>query len=1203
MINFNIKTPFEKLQKDPKTIENSKLDSLHKAISVFLKELDANKNKKEHSERLGIINFFKSINYDTQNYKDSDFGFEENNNDLAIKHDENFEVLFETKSGNETIDMLTPENMNVKPLHQLVLYYFRERKKLNNKIKYLIVTNGYTWFIFDSNEFDRVFYRSELKKNFDIFDEKRGTATNTAHFYNDIAKPFIEKTENKIECVYFDLRNYKTKNLQELKPLYKLLSKAKLLKYTEKIDSNKLNEGFFYELLHIMGLEESSGKDTKIVAKKKPDEGSLLENVKAKIESHHVLDEFSKKYQFGKTYEEQLFSISLELVLTWVNRLLFLKLLEGQLFQYNNYNEDFRFLTTNKITDFDILDTLFFEVLNTPVEKRKENIKTRYAGIPYLNSSLFEPSILEKKIAFISSLKDNLKLKLFSGTVLTNEKVDSLPTLEYFLKFLEAYNFASHPEDEVYKEKGELINASVLGLVFEKINGYKDGSFFTPGYITEYMARKSIQSAVIQKFNDIYNLEITNFDELQRYVGRDSYKEEKFIEYNQIINSLKIVDPAVGSGHFLVSVLNELLFLKSQLGLLKSQKCFIEIDNDTVVIKEKNTGELFNYQLTEKKEIIEYKNEIQVSLFNEKKNLIESCLFGVDINPKSVQITRLRLWIELLKNSFYKKNSNNEVELETLPNIDINIKVGNSLISRFELNESLSKALQKSKWNIDSYRNAVNVYRNATNRHEKRQMVELIEEIKSNFRSEISQNDPKVKKLSRIGGEILTLTNQTSMFEMSKEEKKEWKNKIEKLTQESQKLEAEIEAIKNNKIYENAFEWRFEFPEVLDNDGTFIGFDIVIGNPPYVDYREIGTEETKYLKKFRLNYKSQRPNLYQFFIEQAYNLAKNCGVCAFINPNQFLSIDAGFGLRKFLVENTIIKYIDDVSYLKVFPKASTYTVVWSYKKEKDGNYPIRISKCKSKKQLGENQLTVRKNEIVSNGKYLIIASPNQWLILKIEKDKSKLSEYCDMFWGTSKSGYGKLKILEKDLKALSKKELEKYRPILQTRDIKRYYIDWKQEYISSEIYSDNVLKKFKEKNKLLVARMTLQLQAAIDENYSYIGKSTIVHNINSKISKKYLLAILNSKFIDFWYKNYFENTHMSGGYIRYDIPYLKKIPITEISKKQQEPIINKVDEIISLKKQNNQADTSKLETEIDEMIYKLYDLTLDEIKIIEDSFL
>jgi type II restriction/modification system DNA methylase subunit YeeA len=131
-------------------------------------------------------------------------------------------------------------------------------------------------------------------------------------------------------------------------------------------------------------------------------------------------------------------------------------------------------------------------------------------------------------------------------------------------------------------------------------------------------------------------------------------------------------------------------------------------------------------------------------------------------------------------------------------------------------------------------------------------MERLIADIKSDFRTEISLNDPKVKKLRKLQGELFQLTNQGQLFEMSKKEKAEWNRKVKQLTEETKKLETEIEEIKSNKIFENAFEWRFEFPEVLNDDGDFVGFDVVIGNPPYIRQEEIKELKPHFKSKFKL---------------------------------------------------------------------------------------------------------------------------------------------------------------------------------------------------------------------------------------------------------------------------------------------------------------------------------------------------------------
>src|SRR5205085_7509531 len=132
--------------------------------------------------------------------------------------------------------------------------------------------------------------------------------------------------------------------------------------------------------------------------------------------------------------------------------------------------------------------------------------------------------------------------------------------------------------------------------------------------------------------------------------------------------------------------------------------------------------------------IKEEPQRLQETLFHEKEILIENCLFGVDVNANSVNICRLRLWIELLKNAYYTKESG-YTQLETLPNIDINIKKGNSLISRLSLDSDLSGTLQKNNWTIENYKEAVRAYRNAETKEEKYRMQDFIDAIKNDFES------------------------------------------------------------------------------------------------------------------------------------------------------------------------------------------------------------------------------------------------------------------------------------------------------------------------------------------------------------------------------------------------------------------------------------------------------------------------------------
>jgi adenine-specific DNA-methyltransferase len=194
----------------------------------------------------------------------------------------------------------------------------------------------------------------------------------------------------------------------------------------------------------------------------------------------------------------------------------------------------------------------------------------------------------------------------------------------------------------------------------------------------------------------------------------------------------------------------------------------------------------------------------------------------------------------------------------------------------------------------------------------------------------ISLNDPKVKRLRKLSGELFQMTQQQQLFEMSKREKAAWNKRVAKLTQDTKKLEAEIEEIKANKIFENAFEWRFEFPEVLNDDGDFVGFDAIIGNPPYIRVQHLDHNLIDYYKS---NYSSffQKADIYLLFIEKALTILNQNRSLSFINPTLFMSSDYGQGLREYLTNYQVSRVVD-FGDLPVFEEAITYTGIFFIKK-------------------------------------------------------------------------------------------------------------------------------------------------------------------------------------------------------------------------------------------------------------------------------
>nr|HAD53454.1 type II restriction endonuclease [Algoriphagus sp.] len=1241
-----------------------------------------NESESEEFHKNLVIDFLKKTYYDPSHYINT-----KGRNDLVIHTGEKAKssvgVIIETKKPTNKSEMLSRENINSKALQELVLYYLRERiTQKNLEVKHLLVTNIHEWFIFDAQIFDRHFAQNKgLVKQFEDFESGRLAEIKTDFFYKNIAEPAIEKVKDQITFTHFDIRDYNKplrnqdkKDDSKLIALFKLLSPEHLLKLPFANDSNSLDKRFYSELLHIIGLTETKQGGKKLIersAKGKRNSGSILEDAIIQLDSLDKISQLDKPSHYGNSLEERLFNVGLELSITWINRILFLKLLEAQLISYNKGDKSFAFLNKKNIHDWDDLNSLFFQVLAKKTEDRNEDVKEIFAKVPYLNSSLFEPTFLEQKTIMVNFLKNEKTIPVISSTVLKDvhgKKLNGeLTTLEYLFRFLDAYDFASEGSEEIQEDNKTLINASVLGLIFEKINGYKDGSFFTPGFITMYMCRETIRKAVIQKFKEAKGWEVENLEQLYDKIDDRN-------EANELVNSLKICDPAVGSGHFLVSALNEIIAVKNDLKILQDRsgkrlkEYQVEVVNDELIVTDED-GELFEYHPNNKES-----QRIQETLFHEKQTIIENCLFGVDINPNSVKICRLRLWIELLKRAYYKdpitltgnsspvcyadsdevrdeyrdlrgsENLKGQRELETLPNIDINIKCGNSLVSRFGLEEDLSQALKKSKFSIDAYRIAVDRYRNAESKEEKREMENLINAIKSDFRSEIANNDPKVKRKAKLGGELYNLTMQTGLFEESAKEKKARLAKIDKVSKELEKLETEIEEIKANQIFENAFEWRFEFPEVLNVEGDFVGFDVVIGNPPYIRQEEFSSLKP-YLQGRYQTY-AGTADLYVYFVELSMNLLKDTGNFVFIIPNKWMRAGYGKAMRNY-VKGFSIQEILDFGDLQVFEEATTYPLIIGLEK----NIPIDKFTAVNletldfplgmESYLAENRIEVLEEGLADDG-WTLTDSKAQKLISKLKSQGVPLSEYVDgkIFRGVL-TGLNEAFVIDQETKdrlmAEDPKSEEIIKPFLAGRDIKRYqqpksdkFLIFTRRGIEIENYPailsylegfrkslEPKPKDFKgtnwpgrkpgsykwyeiqdavdyyeefEKEKIIYPNICKRPEFAFDDSSKYTNqKCFIISHFDFGF-----LGILNSKITYFLFEQILPK--LRGGFLEPSYLYFKDFPIL---KDETGRIDLLVEQILEAKKQNPTSDTSTLEAEIDQLVYELYGLSEDEIGIVE----
>ncbi|GCL47232.1 DUF7149 domain-containing protein [Microcystis aeruginosa] len=1150
-----------------------------------------NETESEEFHKNLLADFLKHSYYSPQHFINT-----KGRNDLVIHNGkesrDSVGVILEVKKPSNKSEMLRRDKLNCKALQELLLYFLRERiTEKNLEIKHLIATNIYEWFIFDGNIFERLFAQNqELVRQFNDFETGRLTGKTTDFFYKQIGEPFLNSILDSLTYTHFDLREY-SQTIREdehnLISLYKIFSPEHLLKLPFANDSNSLDKNFYSELLHIIGLTEIKEGGKKLIQRLQPaarQPGSLLENAISQVESLDKISRLPNPEEFGETEEERLLNIGLELGITWINRILFLKLLEAQIIRYHRGDKSLGFLNLGKIANYDDLNRLFFSVLAKKQTERSKDIQNTHTQVPYLNSSLFEPTDLEQSTIVISNLRSE-NIEIFAGTVLKDsqgkKRTGEINALAYLFEFLNAYDFSSEGGEAIQEDNKTLINASVLGLIFEKINGYKDGSFFTPGFITMYMCRETIRRAVIEKFNQSQGWDCQTIEDVYNRIKDKTAA-------NAIINSLKICDPAVGSGHFLVSALNEIIAIKSELQILvdKEGKTLrdyrVEVVNDELIVTD-DDGNLFEYNPRNRES-----QRVQETLFQEKQRLIEGCLFGVDINPNSVKICRLRLWIELLKNAYYKADN----ELETLPNIDINIKVGNSLISRFGLSNDLQVFSRKNRLSIESYKDAVRVYRNAEDKSQKREMERLISEIKSSFRQTLQGDNPLKKRLRGLETDLYSLENQILLFEESAKEKKARERKISQLRNEIDKLRPQLEEIESGKIYHNAFEWRFEFPEVLDDKGNFIGFDVVIGNPPYgVKFKEM---EKRLYKEFYTTI----DDIYTIFMEKATRISHKSGFFSFITPISWLTGDKYYSTRKIIYENSHLVLGITLPY-DIFNDAYVDTGIYLLSKNKSLNMSL-VYEFNPRDKIDFNIINSLDYHILSKKEWsnsqdlkLIFNPLSKLLNNKLSKIQTTIEDITDSARGilANKNDYSLNKIDDF------------HEPIL-TGKLDRYFLEDVNEYIK---YGDNLREKpssfdFFTGERILVRRIIsrqFRIMATLTQKPLVVKKDIYIFKLNTdRFSIKYLLSIINSKFVS-CLKTKNSTSAKKDDFTQLTMNDIRKLRIPIPTPNQVVNIENIVDQILTAKKSNPKADTSELEKEIDKIVYELYGLSEEEIRIIE----
>jgi len=831
-----------------------------------------------------------------------------------------------------------------------------------------------------------------------------------------------------------------------------------------------------------------------------------------------------------------------------------------------------------------ILQNLFFATLNSKMDERgwakdegypknrttygvknlyryedkfligEEEVLNLFKEIPFLNGGLFD--CLDKedesgRVIYIDGFsrnsdkqaiipdylffqQDEIRLDLSEYGLGSNKPVRGL------IEILKSYNFTIDENTPVDQEVA--LDPELLGKVFENLLASYNpetattarkatGSYYTPREIVDYMVDESLKEYFKTQLPEIAE------DEIELLV---SYKEDP-IEFSQdekhkiisAIDRIKILDPACGSGAFPMGILHKLVHilqkidpnndlwyeLQYQKALRASEEAFKEKDKSEREAMLKEINDAFD-------ESINYPD------YARKLYIIENCIYGVDIQPIAIQISKLRFFISLILDQKVDKTREN-FGIRALPNLETKFVAANTLIGL-----------------------------------EKPDHIFYTNEIK-NLEEEIK----------RIRHKYFTAKTRKEKLSLQKEDKRlreELKVKLKSIGFSSESSER----IASFDLYDpNASATWFD-PEWMF--GVNDGFDIVIGNPPYVSAitRSRGNIESNFVRN-QYPQISGPYNIYILFLIKGVLISNNCGIYVWIIPNSFLIANYAKKTKEYLIQHGL-KFSIDVSNFKVFKEQRVY--------------PIIILGCKKSRENFKEFLAEDFSDLENR---------NFRDIKKVKTYKTFKDYGIKIFSGTTGFQAHKLLKFIKDIRT------DMSIPFIVSGNIERYFWSNKNVRYMNNYYEEAYIEKnnivsqskwnFWCSPKIIIAGMTKKIEAVYCDEPVAIGVGVYGIYHFGEFNPKFLTGLLNSSFMTYYLRNKFKDKHLAGGYLGINKFTIENLPLIEVENKIQKIISELVDQILSTKKQNPQADTSELEKEIDRLVYKLYDLTADEIKIIESS--
>jgi len=906
--------------------------------------------------------------------------------------------------------------------------------------------------------------------------------------------------------------------------------------------------------------------------------------------------------------------------------------------------------------------------------KDESRFKAVFQNIPFLNGGLFE--CLDYKT------KEKEERKYIDGFTAAKEHQPVVPNMLFFsdeksadiskyfgttdnaypvqglISLLESYNFTIDENDPDDVEVA--LDPELLGSIFENLLASYNpetattarkatGSFYTPPEIVNFMTVESLKSYFRANLETsaIDNFEEKLHDLLTLKVPENPFNEPVSRLLTELINNLRIVDPAVGSGAFPMTILNKLVFI---LGKLDPDNRFWQESQIKSVEKVVSDPVLRRTLIVDIKKRFKEKN----ADYGRKLYLIEKCIYGVDIQQIAVEIAKLRFFISLLVDETIDFNHpEKNYGIETLPNLDFKLMQGDSLIASYADIDFSRKQDKETLFDVDeAYNNLIkkfeelkNLYQNESDKQTKDDLRKEIDQMVLRiFEEKLHEKVPLLKSIE-ARAQMIPGEKQREAYRMAEKQKL-----TKKLGFDILQMEKELIAFTEGRKPKTFFLWDIYFAEVFSQKD---GFDIVIGNPPYIQLQKAVDGSRK---KFADLYKNENyetfertGDIYALFYEKGVKILNEKGLLCYITSNKWMRTAYGASLRKFFSNLNPVKLIDMGP--GVFNAATVDTNILLVANQKAETKKLKALTLKDKNRLNhlEDKDYLTLNHL-SEESWIILSSEEQQIKEKIERIGTPLKDWDIQIYRGVLTGFNEAFIIDGQTKdeliARDPKSAEIIKPILRGRDIKRYKAEFADLWLiatfpalhlniddypvvkehlerflpkikqTGETYIDENGKVQKtrkktgnkwfetqdqigyceefEKEKIIFTKASKEQSFGFDSTRVYLLQTAYIATGDSL---KYILSLLNSKLINYCFKKFYQ----SGG-IEGEITYqaVVNFPLPRLAIPYQKQFINLAN--ITLTKKETDEDTTQEEQQIDLMVYKLYELSYEEVKVIDPAF-